>query len=181
MQKENSNPQREIENLKKYISSDFDLKVLELYYKEILPKKSNTLLSSPILPIMLSAFFALIGTGFGAWLQGRSNLELEKQKYESSLVLKMVETNNKKDAISNLEFALRLGLINNEKLLKNIQQALDDSTIVNIAAYSAETDSAFRRRIQNMKNSNDDIDSFSAEKIKKEMIEKINKIDKVIK
>jgi len=122
----------EITNLKRYIKSELDLKIVEFYYKEIVPTKKSKLLSSPLAPILLSAFFAIVGTVFGAWLQGRSNLELERQKYESSLVLKMVETDSKIEAIRNLEFILNLGLIKNEELKRRITVAITDSTIKNI-------------------------------------------------
>src|SRR6187431_1510200 len=107
---------QEIADLKSQITNDLDFKITELYYKEIAPKKNNTFLKSPLLPLFLSAFFAILGTGIGAWLQGKSNIELEQQKYESSLILKMVETDSRSQAITNLDFLLTLGLIKNNDL-----------------------------------------------------------------
>jgi hypothetical protein len=62
-----------------------------------------------------TAIFAIIGTGFGAWLQGRSNLELEQRKFESSLIISMLEkAENQELAAKNLGFLVKAGLISDE-------------------------------------------------------------------
>jgi hypothetical protein len=67
--------------------------------------------SSPLLLAVSTAIFGLIGTGVGAALQGYWNTQLERQKFESTLLQKALETSEKNQAAKNLLFLVNTGLI----------------------------------------------------------------------
>ncbi len=67
--------------------------------------------SSPLIIAVLSAIFGLLGTGVGAALQGYWNTELERQKFESSLIQNALETDDKDEAAKNLLFLVKAGII----------------------------------------------------------------------
>jgi hypothetical protein len=135
---DNKNIVKEIEALKSIIKSELDVKIVELYYKEIAPKKESSILKSPLTPIIFSALFAILGTILGAWMQGKSNLKLEERKYESTLILKMVETDSKGQAIENLGFLLDMGLIKNEDLRAKVDKVVKDSSRVALIKMAEE-------------------------------------------
>lgn len=98
---------------KSQVSTELDLEILKLY----LEKKSQRRLffGSPVFTLVASAIFGLIGTGLGAWLQGRANLELEQKKFESSLIINMLDTKTQADAALNLQFLVKAGLIRDKE------------------------------------------------------------------
>jgi hypothetical protein len=57
------------------------------------------------------ALVGLIGTGIGASVQGFWNTKLERQKFESSLILKSLETSDQQQAAKSLKFLVDAGLI----------------------------------------------------------------------
>ena len=85
--------------------------------------KRNLWFSSPLLIGALSAIFGLIGTGIGASLQGYSNFQLERQKFESSLIQKSLEIKDRNEAAKSLLFLVDSGII----------QSLDNAKIRKIA------------------------------------------------
>ncbi len=117
-------------------SDDIALKERELILKEkelalkeqeakakIEFEKRNLWFSSPLLIGALSAIFGLIGTGIGAGLQGYSNFQLERQKFESSLIQKSLEIKDRNEAAKSLLFLVDSGII----------QSLDGARIRKIA------------------------------------------------
>ena len=70
---------------------------------------------SPLLTTAIAAFCALLGTILGAYINGISSLNLERQKFESNLILKAVETGDQKEAIDNLNFFVKAGFIEDSK------------------------------------------------------------------
>lgn len=68
-------------------------------------------LASPLTAAIFSAIFGLVGTGIGAALQGHSNLQLERQKYEFSLIQKALEVEDREEAAKKLLFLVELGAI----------------------------------------------------------------------
>lgn len=117
-------------------SDDIALKERELILKEkelalkeqeakakIEFEKRNLWFSSPLLIGALSATFGLIGTGIGAGLQGYSNFQLERQKFESSLIQKSLEIKDRNEAAKSLLFLVDSGII----------QSLDGARIRKIA------------------------------------------------
>lgn len=85
--------------------------------------KRSLWFSSPLLIGALSAIFGLIGTGIGASLQGYSNFQLERQKFESSLIQKSLEIKDRNEAAKSLLFLVDSGII----------QSLDNAKIRKIA------------------------------------------------
>ena len=69
------------------------------------------MLTSPLLIAAISAVFALLGTGVGAALQGYWNTRLERQKFESGLIEKALNTDKKELAAANLQFLVNAGLL----------------------------------------------------------------------
>lgn len=84
-------------------------------------EKRGMLLSSPLLVAVASALFGLIGTGFGATLQGKANFQLERQKFEFSIIRQALEIKDRKEAAKQLLFLVNSGVIqslDSEKLRK---------------------------------------------------------------
>lgn len=82
-------------------------------------KRRRIWLTSPL----ALAVVGLLGTGIGASLQGYWNTQLERQKFESTLIQKALETSKKEEAANNLKFLVDAGLI----------QSLDKSKIAQLA------------------------------------------------
>ncbi|MFZ5448285.1 MAG: M15 family metallopeptidase [Thermodesulfobacteriota bacterium] len=72
-------------------------------------------------PLIL-AIVGLIGTGIGASVQGFWTTKLERQKFESSLILKALETSDQQKAAKSLKFLVDAGLIPslNAKRIENL-------------------------------------------------------------
>ncbi|MBE9006412.1 hypothetical protein IQ259_15410 [Fortiea sp. LEGE XX443] len=98
-------------------------------------EKRGVWFSSPLLIGLASALFGLIGTGVGAVLQGYSNFNLERQKFESTfqlerqkleftLIQKALEVRDRKEAAKQLLFLVDSGII----------QSLDSEKIRKLAA-----------------------------------------------
>lgn len=84
--------------------------------------------SSPLAITVITGMLGLIGAGAANFVQSRSNLALEREKFESSLILKAIETGNPEAASKNLLFLVDTKLINDPsgsiaKLRTNPQNA----------------------------------------------------------
>lgn len=66
---------------------------------------------SPLATGIIAALVGLVGTGVGAYMQGRSQLNIERLKFESNLILKAIETGNREEAKNNLLFLVHAGFI----------------------------------------------------------------------
>jgi hypothetical protein len=106
---------------------ELDLKEQELKQRreeaqaKLAVERRNVWFTSPLLVALFSAFVGLLGTGIGAVMQGYWNTTLERQKFESALIQKALETTNKEDAAQNLRFLVEGGLItgfDTEKITK---------------------------------------------------------------
>src|SRR5258705_9488195 len=101
--------------------AELDLKREELQFKlNEGQKKSGGV--SPLTVAVISGIIGLLAAAAGNFLQTRSNLnlerekfesnaKLEREKFESSLILKAIETGNPESATKNLLFLVRTGLI----------------------------------------------------------------------
>ncbi|MBW4420450.1 MAG: RICIN domain-containing protein [Myxacorys californica WJT36-NPBG1] len=69
--------------------------------------KERRWLSSPLILTLAG----LLGTGFGAALQGYSSFQLERQKFEFNLVQKALETKDRSEAAKQLVFLIDSGVI----------------------------------------------------------------------
>lgn len=113
---------------------EITLKEREIAFKEQETKakieldKRGVWFSSPLLIGLFSAVFGILGTGIGAALQGYSNLQLERQKFESSLIQKALEIKDRKEAAKTLLFLVNSGVI----------QSLDKAKIRKIAENSEQ-------------------------------------------
>jgi hypothetical protein len=88
--------------------------------------RRNVWLASPLLVAAGSTIFGLLGTGVGAALQGFSNTALERQKFESGLIQKALETPDKNEAATNLQFLVGVGLISQFDTQKIAMMARDN-------------------------------------------------------
>jgi len=75
------------------------------------PRPGGPSATSPLTIAVITGVIGLFGAGLANILQTRSNLQLERQKFESSLMLKAIETGNPEAAAKNLLFLTRIGLI----------------------------------------------------------------------
>jgi hypothetical protein len=86
-------------------------------------KESNNkyVWSSPL----ILALVGLIGTGIGAIIQGFWNAKLERQKFESSLITKALETNDQQTAANSLKFLIDADLVTtlNAKKIEDLANA----------------------------------------------------------
>ena len=71
---------------------------------------------SPITATVFAALLGLIGTTLGVFLQGRSNTELERRKFELSLISRAFETSDQNSAANYLQFIAQTGLVEDQGL-----------------------------------------------------------------
>ena len=106
-----------------------DLAIKQAELKSKLEEKTKPIsASSPLTIAVITGILGLIGAGVANVFQTRSNLQLEREKLESSLILKAIETGNTDASAKNLLFFLDLKLISDPsgsiaKLKTNPQDA----------------------------------------------------------
>ena len=110
-------------------------------------KKKITI--SPLVTTIIAALLGLLGTMVGAYFQGRSNMELERQKLESSLILKAIETGEPDKAAKNLLFLAKLKLINiPAEQIEQLQKNPEDAPVLpNVNKPIAYTGTAARQEV----------------------------------
>jgi tetratricopeptide (TPR) repeat protein len=69
---------------------------------------------SPATTTVLVAIAGVLGSVIGVLLQSQAQLQLERQKLQSDLILKVIETGNATEAAQNLRFFVKAGLIHDE-------------------------------------------------------------------
>jgi hypothetical protein len=100
----------------KLIEREISLKERELNRSRITPTQIT----------ILVAIFGILGTGLGAWLQGYSNQKLERLKFESEIILKVVTSDSIEQNKRNLKFLLDAGFIKDEQ--GKIDRLVNDSS-----------------------------------------------------
>jgi hypothetical protein len=60
---------------------------------------------------VVAAAAAILAAVFAAYLQGRASIQLEREKFRSSLILRAIGTDNQDEAGRNLRFFVKAGLI----------------------------------------------------------------------
>jgi hypothetical protein len=101
----------EIERMR--VEGDLRLREAELNIRQQEARKKLGL--SPLAATVIAAVIGLIGTLLGAYLQGMENIALERQKFESGLILKAIETGDANAAAKNLIFLVKAGFIADPK------------------------------------------------------------------
>ena len=113
------------------IENEFDLRKAELALKErelearLEKERKSHWLASPVLLGVVSAIFGILGTGVGAALQGYWNTQLERQKFESGLIDRAMESGDSNRAAKLLLFLVDADLIKGLNAGK-IRQYADD-------------------------------------------------------
>lgn len=117
---------QELENKK----TELEIKIKELELKEKKSQlNSKNKISQSILIAVIAGVIGIIGNIANTIIQKNKELELERKKLNSSLILKAIETNNPAKSIENLKFLLELNLISDEdNSLKNMLK--DSSTVI---------------------------------------------------
>jgi hypothetical protein len=103
--------ERRVEGELRLREADLVLKRDEFEAKKIQENQKQYLTFSPLVTGIIAAIVGLIGTAVGSYMQGRSQLEIERLKFESNLILKAVETGDSEKAKNNLLFMLGAGFI----------------------------------------------------------------------
>ncbi len=106
----------------RFKQAELDLKREELKAK-VAGERRNILLTSPLIVAGLTAVVGLFAAGVGAALQGHSNTELERSKFEFTLIQKSLEIKDRREAAKNLKFLVDAGII----------QSLDGGKIASLA------------------------------------------------
>lgn len=75
--------------------------------KLINPENKN----SAIITLILSGFFAVLGSVAGGVVQGHWNVKLAEQKYQSDLILKALESNSPDERLQTLKLLVHTNLI----------------------------------------------------------------------
>lgn len=83
----------------------------------------NLKLSGPIIATILAGILTAAGSVVGTSLQGWNSLQLEREKEQHELVLKMISIGDLKQAKANLQFLAESGLIADPQLAKKILDA----------------------------------------------------------
>lgn len=61
---------------------------------------SRSIVLTPVTATVLVAVIGVLGTAVGAYLQGQSNLELERQKFDSELILRGLDSSDPDERLS---------------------------------------------------------------------------------
>lgn len=119
---EKSIDERKIALEERKLESDIEFRRLELETKT---KESSwlTKLFTPLTTTILAGIVTVAGSVAGSLFQGRNTLQLEREKQQHELVVKMISVGNENQARANLQFLAESGLIADEKLAKKILEA----------------------------------------------------------
>lgn len=113
----------ELERTRVLRELEFKSRELEMREREMAqPARSANV--TPLTATLIAGLVGLLGTGIGAYMQGRSNQILERQTFEAQLIIKAVDTDDHTKAARNLSFLVNAGLVQDAngriaKLIKN--------------------------------------------------------------
>ena len=127
MSDESKNNLTDIERMR--VEGDLKLRQQELEFKRLKwekeqeyrkenIKKDSSFKITPVSATIVVAIIGLIGAGIGAALQGYANLQLERLKLKSQLILKAIDTPDQSDAAAFLNF------LKETKLVEDIDDAV---------------------------------------------------------
>ncbi|MFP5263724.1 MAG: tetratricopeptide repeat protein [Blastocatellia bacterium] len=93
----------------KELELEIKRKELEVKLEELKP--TRVLKLSSFSPTTIAAIIGLLATGIGFVIQSNVNRQLERDKFQSQLILKAIETGDPEKALANLRFFLQTGLL----------------------------------------------------------------------
>ena len=113
---------------------EYEIKFNELKKIESELKKKSFL--TPTFVTILIALISLFGSFIATYIQKENQLELDKQKFESELIITAVKTNDLKSSRDNLKFLIDVGLIKKNSI--ELSKVLNDSNmpILKLAPYT---------------------------------------------
>jgi hypothetical protein len=104
---------------------EYEIKLNEL--KKIEKENKRSSYFSPTIVTLIAAFLSVLGSLIAHFIQTNNELELERQKFESDLIVTAVKANDIKTSKDNLKFLIEVGLIHQNSLKLN--KVLADSTV----------------------------------------------------
>ncbi|HEY9286248.1 MAG TPA: hypothetical protein VIP46_22545 [Pyrinomonadaceae bacterium] len=90
--------------------AELELKLVEMEFR-LRGEQKKSFASSPLNIAIISGLIGLLSIIVTNYLQDTANLRVEREKAESALILKAIETGNQEQAAKNLHFLLKIGLI----------------------------------------------------------------------
>lgn len=105
---------------------EYELKRLELENRQKEGKKRLNI--SQAIAAIIVATMTVVGSFVANYIQKNREIELQKLKLESELIIKAVESNDIQTSRSNLIFFIEAGLLPRSSI--NIEKILDDTSIV---------------------------------------------------
>jgi hypothetical protein len=81
---------------------------------ELKEAKTNNYIA-PILTAIIAGILALTGSALGTYVQGKSNVGLERMKFEFTLVQKALEVETQEEAARKLAFLVKAGFLSDAK------------------------------------------------------------------
>lgn len=89
--------------------------MLEVFIKYLNDNPTMVVPVMSAIAIVSGAFIALLSSFLTSQISGLNNLKVEKKKLESSLILKAIDTDDYRKSLDNLQFFLKIGLLNDKK------------------------------------------------------------------
>lgn len=98
---------------------------LKTISSELKEAKTNNYIA-PILTAIIAGILALTGSTLGTYIQGKSNVGLERMKFEFTLVQKALEVETQEEATRKLEFLVKAGFLSDDegKILSATRETL---------------------------------------------------------
>ncbi len=87
---------------------------------------------------IIAGIFTILGASGGAYIAGKSELDLERQKYDTALVIKALEPNSFKDRYEMLSLLSEAHLLYNDTVSKYIKQYIDHVNPKNVPRYDGD-------------------------------------------
>jgi hypothetical protein len=100
---------------------------LDDYLKTLVKDSREISMADTVRTIIVSGLFALAGAFVGGAMTGYSNVKLAKQKLNSDLVLRALESNSPDERLQALQFMSRTNLISDESIREGVLTYTRDS------------------------------------------------------